>query len=160
MFEPNLTMEQANRFSRFDESHPLSTVSPHGFELESQYWPTAEHYYQTHKYEGLPLAEKILAANSGGDAHTLGNQWFKRKVKGWKKNRQVWMTRALYRKTLEYSDIKDALMATGDDLLIETSLYDHFWGIGRDQRGENMLGKIWMDIRSKIQADTQQTSES
>ena len=153
MFEPNLTMEEANRFSRFDENHPLSSVSPHGFELEGQFWPTAEHYYQAHKYEGLPMAKTILAAASGSEAHVLGNRWFKRKAKGWKSNRRLWMTRALYRKTQEHSEVKEALLASGDELLIETSLYNHFWGIGRDQRGENTLGKIWMDIRTKVQPE-------
>ena len=151
MFEPNLTMEQANRFSRLDENHLLSSVSPHGFELEDHFWPTAEHYYQAHKYEGMPLCKAILAASNGREAHELGNQWFKRKAKAWKNNRRLWMTRALYRKTQEHSEVKEALLATGDDLLIETSLYNHFWGIGRDQRGENTMGKIWMDIRAKIQ---------
>jgi len=153
MFEPNLTMEQANRFSRLDENHLLSSVSQHGFELEGQYWPTAEHYYQAHKFEGLPLVDNILAATTGTQAHALGNQWFKRKRKNWKSNRRVWMTRALYRKVSEHEDVREALLATGDDLLIETSLYNHFWGIGRDQRGENTLGKIWMDIRKKLQTN-------
>ena len=153
MFEPNLKMEQANRFSRLDENHLLSSVSSHGFELEEQFWPTAEHYYQAHKFEGLPLAQSIIAVNTGVEAHKLGNQWFKRKTKGWKNNRRLWMTRALYRKTQEHTEVREALLATGDDLLIETSLYNHFWGIGRDQRGENTMGKIWMDIRKKIQDD-------
>lgn len=151
MFEPNLKMEQAYRFSRLDEDHLLSSVSSHGFELEDQYWPTAEHYYQAHKFEGLPLAKTIMQVNAGVEAHKLGNQWFKRKAKGWKANRRLLMTRALYRKTQEHQAVREALLATGDDLLIETSLYNHFWGIGRDQRGKNTLGKIWMDIRKKIQ---------
>lgn len=153
MFEPNLKMEQATRFSRLDESHLLSSVSSHGFELEDHFWPTAEHYYQAHKYQGLPLANKIIAASSGIEANKLGNQWLKRKVSGWKSNRRLWMTRALYRKTQEHTDVREALLATGDDFLVETSLYNHFWGIGRDQRGENTMGKIWMDIRKKIQDD-------
>jgi hypothetical protein len=93
-----------------------------------------------------------LRASTGQKAHELGTKRFKRKVKGWKDKRRVWMTRALYRITAEYPSVKTSLLATGDTLLIETSLYNHYWGIGRDQRGENMLGKVWMDIRQKIQA--------
>ena len=150
MFEPNLTIEEANRFSRLDEEHLLSSVSAHGFELEGHYWPTAEHYYQAHKYEGMPLVDKILDAKTGVEAHQIGNQWFKRKAKNWKNNRRLWMTRALYRKTIEYDEVRDALLATEDALLVETSLYNHFWGIGRDQRGDNTFGHIWMDIRKKL----------
>ncbi len=62
------------------------------------------------------------------------------------------MTRALYRIVNEHPAIKQALLDTEEQLLIETSLYGHYWGVGREQRGENTLGKIWMDIRQKITA--------
>jgi ribA/ribD-fused uncharacterized protein len=151
LFEHDTALEEAIHFSRFDEDNVLSTVSLHGFELEEYRWPTAEHYYQAHKYEGLNYASKILAATSGRQAHELGNVWLKRKVSGWKERRRVWMTRALYRKMKEYDEVQDALLETDKNLIIETSMYDHYWGLGRDQRGENMLGKVWMDIRSKLQ---------
>jgi ribA/ribD-fused uncharacterized protein len=150
MFEHDLTLEDAVRFSRFDEANLLSTVSAHAFELEDYQWPTAEHYYQAHKFEGMSYVDTILNVASGQEAHKLGNRWLKRKVKDWKTKRRVWMTRALYRKTMEHDEVKKGLLETGSALLIETSLYDHYWGIGRDQRGDNMLGKIWMDIREKI----------
>lgn len=155
MFEHNTTLENALQFSRFDETHFLSTTSLHPFELEDYRWPTAEHYYQAHKFEGLPYAQKILTANSAQDAYQLGNRRFIRKIKDWKTHRRVWMTRALYRKTMEYPEIKEALLATENQLLVETSLYDHYWGIGRDQRGENMLGQVWMGIREKIRSPGQ-----
>ena len=150
MFEHDLTKENAIRFSRFDEAHLLSTASNHPFELEDYRWPTAEHYYQAHKFENLPYVDVILATPSAYEAHTMGNKWFKRKIKDWKTKRRVWMTRALYRKAMEHEEVKVALMETGNNLIIETSLYDHYWGLGRDQRGENMLGHVWMDIRDKI----------
>jgi ribA/ribD-fused uncharacterized protein len=152
IFEHDTTIEEAIRFSRFDEENFLSTVSKHEFELEDYQWPTAEHYYQAHKFENLPYAQKILQAPTGQDAYEVGNRWFKQKVKGWKDKRRILMTRALYRKAMEYQEVKDALLETKSTLIIETSLYDHYWGIGRDQRGENMLGKVWMDIREKIQS--------
>ena len=60
------------------------------------------------------------------------------------------MTRALYTKVQMYEEVRQTLLATTDELMIETSLYDYYWGVGRDQRGENHLGKIWMEIREKI----------
>lgn len=150
-FEHDTKKENAIRFSRFDESSPFSTVSQHSFQLEDRIWPTVEHYYQAHKFEGLATESAVLSAASGKHAYKLGNRWFQRKVKGWKEKRRVWMTRGIYRKVMEYDEIKTALLDTQDELIIETSMYDHFWGLGRDQRGENMLGKIWMDVRSKVQ---------
>ena len=152
MLEHDLTLENALRFSRLDETSFLSTIAPRPFELEEYRWPSAEHYYQAHKFEGMAYVDQILSAETGQKAHELGTRRFKRKVKGWKHKRRVWMTRALYRVTAEYSSVRESLLETGDTLLVETSLYDHYWGVGRDQRGENMLGKVWMDIRQKIQA--------
>ncbi len=153
MFAHDTELENAIQFSRFDKDSPFSTVSHHPFLLDEIEWKTAEHYYQASKYKQLPYAKKIVLAVDGEQAHHLGNRWYKRKVNGWKKQRQLYMTRALFRKVKEYSDVEQALLDTGDALLVETSQYDYFWGLGRDQRGENMLGRVWMDIRKKLLSD-------
>ena len=145
-------MENAIKFSRFDSDSPFSTVSNHPFVLEERHWKTPEHYYQASKYQGLRHHETVYMAADGKEAYALGNRWLKRKVAGWKKNRQLHMTRALYRKVMEYPELNKALLDTEDQWLIETSLYDYFWGVGRDLRGKNILGKVWMDIRKKIQS--------
>jgi ribA/ribD-fused uncharacterized protein len=150
LFNHNPEMEEAIKFSRFDKESPFATISDHPFLLEDQQWKTPEHYYQANKFKGLSYAQKIIAAEDGQQAYNLGNRWLKRKVSDWKKNRQLFMTRALFRKVMEYPDIQQALLDTGDSLMIETSSYDYFWGVGRDLRGQNMLGKVWMDIRKKI----------
>lgn len=154
MFEHDTTIEEALHFSRFDQDSPFSTIKALPFSLEEQQWKTAEHYYQACKFKGMGYARTIIDADSGEQAHQLGNRWLKRKVSDWKKNRQLYMTRGLYRTVMEYPEIKQALLDTGDRLLIETSQYDYFWGIGRDQRGQNTLGKIWMDIRRKLSDDS------
>lgn len=155
MFLHDTTLEDAVRFSRFSLDSPFSTTSDYPFELDGHHWKTAEHYYQAAKFKGLDYADSIMVAETGEDAYKLGNRWLKRKVNDWKANRQLYMTRALYRRVMEYPDVKEALLATGDTLLVETSLYDHFWGLGRDQRGENKLGKVWMDIRNKLNSQAE-----
>ncbi len=150
MFAHDTTLDNAITFSRFDAESPFSTISDHPFLLEDVQWKSAEHYYQACKYKDLPYAEKIILAHDGQQAYDLGNRWLKRKASGWKSNRQLYMTRGLFRKVKEYPEIEQQLLETGDALLLETSLYDYFWGTGRDQRGENTLGKVWMDIRRKL----------
>jgi ribA/ribD-fused uncharacterized protein len=150
MFSHNTALEKAIHFSRFDEASVFSTISPHSFVLDGVEWKTAEHYYQASKYKNFPYAKAIIAAEDGQQAYVLGNRWLKRKVSGWKKNRQLYMTRALFRKVKEYPEVEQALLQTGNALLLETSQYDYYWGLGRDQRGVNMLGKVWMDIRKKL----------
>lgn len=35
-------------------------------------------------------------------------------------------------------------------ILIENSKMDSFWGIGKNQKGKNMLGKLLMKVREEI----------
>jgi len=152
MFEHDTTKENAYRLSRFDEQHLLSSVSPHPIELEESTWPTAEHYLWVSLVKNPKYHEAIKAAASGHAAYKLASPWYRSKIDAWKSKRKVLMTRALYIKVQMYPEVKETLMATGDNLILETSLYDHYWGIGRDQRGENIFGEIWMDIRKRLQA--------
>lgn len=153
MFEPDLTKENAYRFSRFDIEHPLSTCSKHPIVLEDKNWMTCEHYYQSKIVRSSSLVEQIDKALTGQEAYELAKPWYRSKVKGWKKMRAVLMTRALYTKVQMYEDVKDELLSTNDELILETSLYDYYWGLGRDMRGENQMGKIWMDIREKLKSE-------
>jgi len=49
------------------------------------------------------------------------------------------------------------LLTTGDRELIEDSWWDSFWGWGADQRGQNMLGKLWMKLRAELRENTSTT---
>ena len=159
MFTPDNRFENAIQFSRFDKESLFSSVADFPFMLDDIRWKTVEHYYQACKFTGLPYAQTIIDANDGEQANQLGNKWLKRKVSDWKLHRQVFMTRGMYRRVKEYPDVKQALLDTGDALLVEKSQYDYYWGIGRDQRGENRLGKVWMDIRQKIIAQDKNIQE-
>jgi len=153
VFEPNTTNETAHRISRFDINDPLSTSSSHPILLEEKNWLTCEHYFNANIVSSARIAEQIEQAPSALSAHELASPWFRRKRSDWKKLRAVLMTRALYTKVQMYPEVREALMETGDNKIIETSLYDYFWGVGRDQRGENQLGQIWMNIRQKLREE-------
>lgn len=158
MFSHNSQYENAFAFSRFDCDHFLSPQSAHSFELEGQIWPSAEHYYQYSKFNDISssaarsYAAKVQAAHTVGQAYKLGNVWWRRKRADFKAVRKMLMTRGLYSKAIQNTDVKEALLATGDQFILENSSYEHYWGIGRDQRGNNILGIIWMDIRAKLKA--------
>jgi ribA/ribD-fused uncharacterized protein len=150
LFFPDLTDEDAVKISRFDIDDPLSTCSAHPILLEDTNWLTCEHYYASKILASTKAQSAVAAATSGQAAFDLAKPWYRRKVKGWKKLRRTLMTRALYTKVQMYDEVREALLSTEDNNILETSLYDYYWGIGRDQRGENMLGQIWKDIRNKI----------
>jgi len=150
LFAADLTNEEAVKFSRFDEQDPLSTCSAHPILLEDINWLTCEHYYSSSIVASATAKSNIISAAAGLQAYEIARPWYRRKIKNWKKMRATLMTRALYTKVQMYDEVREALLATEDNRIVETSMYDYFWGLGRDQRGENTLGKIWMDIRKKI----------
>ena len=142
--------QDAIYFSRTDVAQAFGAWSPHAFILEDKEWPTVEHYFQAMKFEDEAYQEKIRAADSPKQARKLGRRRFKKIRKDWRKVKVVYMTRALYTKCRTYSNIADELLATGSSKLVENSVYDYFWGCGRDRRGANMYGQVLMNVRQKL----------
>ena len=142
--------QDAIYFSRTDVTQAFGAWSAHPFVLEDKEWPTVEHYYQAMKFEDPAYQEKIRGAESPKLARKLGRSRFKKIRKDWKKVKVVFMTRALYTKCRTYSNIADELLASGSSKLVENSVYDYFWGCGRDRRGTNMYGQVLMNVRQKL----------
>jgi ribA/ribD-fused uncharacterized protein len=102
------------------------------------------------KFEDPEEREKVRHADHPKIARRLGRRRFVRIRKDWSKVRRVVMTRATYTKCRSHAEIAQRLLATGDRTLVETSQYDYFWGLGRDQRGHNVYGAVLMDVREKL----------
>jgi len=60
------------------------------------------------------------------------------------------MEAAVLQKFLTHADIREILISTGNQLLVENSPTDYYWGCGGDRTGENHLGKILMRVREQI----------
>ena len=150
-----LSVSESNTIylSRFDENEPLSTYSNHGFDLEGQYWPTVEHYYQAMKFAMPEYREQIRNAETPAIATELGHDRKQKRQKDWKKNRMLMMIRAIYTKCHTYSHIAEKLLSTGNDMIMENSQYDYFWGCGRDRLGRNTYGKVLINVRNKIREE-------
>ncbi len=137
-------------FSMVDEQGPWSRRSIKPFPLDGREWQTAEHYYQAMRFADEVNVAAVCDAHSAQDAVRLGKGWFKRKRRDWKALRVTMMTRAIYTQCQIYPDMARALLETDEQILVESSQYDYFWGCGRDRRGSNHYGKILMNIRAKL----------
>lgn len=137
--------------SRREATEPLGTCSPHSFQLEDRVWPTVEHYIQAMQFTDEQRQEQIRLANTPTEAQKLGRTgWLRRPRPDWKTLRKVYMTRAVYTKCRTYSEVAQALLATGDQKIVENDQYDYYWGCGRDRRGDNTYGKVLMAVRNKL----------
>lgn len=60
------------------------------------------------------------------------------------------MYKALLAKFTQNRDLTYLLKDTKDAEIIEDSPRDYYWGIGKDGKGQNMLGKLLMQVRTEI----------
>ena len=136
--------------SRSDKSNPLGSFSPHAFHLDDADWPTVEHYFQGMKFETPEQQAAIRNTASPEEAKALAEEHQRAVRRDWKKIRQTIMTRGIYIKCLTHPEDAKALLATGNQKIVENSAFDYFWGCGRDGRGHNTYGKVLMAVREKL----------
>jgi ribA/ribD-fused uncharacterized protein len=60
------------------------------------------------------------------------------------------MRNILRAKVVQHEYVRRKLLATGNRELIEDSWRDDFWGWGLNRDGQNMLGRLWMEIRADL----------
>ncbi len=131
----------------------FSNFSPHGIELQGMNWPTVEHYYQAQKFVGTAdaaLIPVIHAVQTPDQAAALGRDRTRKVRPDWAGVKTQVMQIAVLKKFLTHTDIQAILISTGDQLLVENSQTDYYWGCGRDKTGQNHLGKIIMNVRQEI----------
>ena len=63
------------------------------------------------------------------------------------------MLEALRRK-FAHADMRAVLLQTKRRALYENSPYDKYWGLGRDRKGKNRLGKFLMQVRQELEKST------
>ncbi len=65
----------------------------------------------------------------------------------WEQVKDEIMQQGVLRKFETHADIREILLATGDELIVENSPIDYYWGCGKDGSGKNRLGEILMAVR-------------
>lgn len=147
-------MPREIRFFRFYETNGfLSNFYPSPIEIDGKVWPTVEHYFQAAKFPDCPAhQEQIRMARTPENAKGLGGTRLIPISPGWDERRINVMRRALLAKFTrpQLFELRDALIATDDAVLIEANFHDPYWGSGRDGRGQNMLGKLLMEVRASL----------
>ncbi len=128
----------------------LSNFSRHGFELDGKYWLTVEHYFQAQKFAGTAHELLIQRAPTPRDAKDLGRSRNVPLRPDWEKVKDAVMRRAVLKKFQTHADIREVLLGTGIEELVENSPSDYYWGCGADGSGRNMLGQVLMEVRNTL----------
>ncbi|NEO59507.1 MAG: NADAR family protein [Moorea sp. SIO4G2] len=128
----------------------FSNFSRHGFELDELWWATSEHFFQAQKFVTTDSSwyDKIREAKTPKEAAKMGRDRSHPLRDDWEKVKDEIMQRGVLRKFETHGDLRQLLLGTGDQLIVENSPIDYYWGCGADGSGKNKLGEILMTVRA------------
>ncbi|HLO49717.1 MAG TPA: NADAR family protein [Kamptonema sp.] len=147
-------------YSTQNEYGCFSNFSAHGFELEGVYWPTSEHYFQAQKFVGTPHCEQIRQVKTPKDAAKMGRDRARPLRKDWEQVKEDIMRKAVLQKFQTHAEIRDILLSTADEEIIENSPIDYYWGCGKDGSGKNRLGYILMEVREILRLNPENRDQA
>lgn len=129
----------------------FNNFSAYAVEMDGVIYPTAEHAYQAAKCTDPNGKKKIAAARSPLESKELSNVTYSQaKDPDWD-IKKLEVMEAIYRAKLsQHPAVKEALLRSGDEEIVEDSPVDYFWGCGADGSGQNHSGKLWMKLRSEL----------
>lgn len=119
---------------------------------------TSEHLYHWLRFatSDEPEAEQIAAvvfnAPSAHEAFKTAQEHKPLQRHDWDDGKVYTMKRVLRAKAEQHEYVRRKLLATGDRELVENSWRDDFWGWGPNRDGQNMLGKLWMEVRAELRS--------
>lgn len=114
-------------------------------------YPSSEHAYQAAKSLDMEVRQRIANLSTPGKAKKAGRQINIRQ--DWEAVKYDVMSEIVLEKFLQNPDIKQKLIDTGDEELIEGNTWgDQWWGVCNGV-GENMLGKILMRVRAILRGE-------
>jgi len=135
----------------------LSNYHPTVVEYEGEKYSTVEHAYQAAKTLELDLRRQIQHADTPGKAKELGQKVPLRH--GWQEGLKFDVMRELLHQKFQIEKYKDRLLATENRYLEEGNWWhDNIFGNCtcikcENVHGENMLGKLLMEVRTKLQEE-------
>lgn len=141
-----------------DEHGYMSNFSLYGIRFQGVYWKTSEHFYQAQKFTDSKVISEIINADTPLEAAIIAHSNEKKVVKNWLQIRDKAMYLTIQLKFSQNDDIREKLLLTRYEILVENSCDDYYWGCGLTKDGKNQLGKtlmlyrdigIYMDIRSR-----------
>ena len=139
------------KFYRVGDTYgAFSNFSPHPFSAKGKTWRTVEHYFQAQKFAGTPHEEEIRGIASPMVAARMGRSRQRPLRSDWEQVKDVVMREALAAKFEQHADLRELLLGTGERRLVEHTENDRYWADGGDGSGQNRLGELLMELRTRL----------
>lgn len=146
--------KKQNRILFKGHEHPLSNFYPiKGLRVFGKQFFTSEAAYQHEKAKlagNDTAARRIEESRTGIQAMRLGSSV--KSPEEWPTQRIKVMERVIHAKLSTCKEARDALLDSGTCEIVEDTSHP-FWACGLDGRGQNMMGKILMNFRTKLRDD-------
>lgn len=120
-------------------------------------FPTVEHYFHYQKADLFnDKSAKIAILNTPDplQAKRIGRKVINFDPKTWDTVAEKHIANGMYLKFSQHPELKEKLLATGTENLLEANPYDNKYGIGRNGNGQNLTGKCLMRVRNLFQEQT------
>ncbi|ODM71700.1 NADAR family protein [Bradyrhizobium elkanii] len=141
----------------------LSNFSAFKLAWKGVLFDTSEAAYHWEKFPGdadvdgiitrWDLRERIRDAASAHEAFKTAEHYKNARRADWDAVKVDIMRDILRAKAAQHEYVRRKLLATGNRELIEDSWRDDFWGWGPNRDGQNMLGKLWMEVRAELRSE-------
>ena len=147
-------MTETIKFYKINEPFGcFSNFSKFPINVNGNIWRTSEHFFQAQKSLDTSYRLAVLNTKTAHDVVKLGRSDTLNKRQDWYEIRDNVMRFIVWKKIQQHPIILETLMSTDNKTIVEKAEYDDYWGDGMDGTGQNMLGKILMEIRDEYKAN-------
>jgi ribA/ribD-fused uncharacterized protein len=159
-----LTLDTDSQVFFYEQDHYyLSNFSAFRLRWDGIDFDTSEHAYHWEKFKisGVDtsrVGRLIYGARSAHEAFKIAEALKGERRADWDSVKVDAMRRILREKARQHEYVRRKLLETGARQLIENSWRDDYWGWGEKRDGQNMLGKLWMEIRAELHGSSQTKS--
>ena len=135
----------------------MSNFAHYAITIDGIEYKTTEHYFQSKKFEGTSYETKVRKASGAMEAARLGRDRSFPLRKDWEQVKDDVMRVAVEAKFRQHRGLAKKLLETGTATLVEHTVKDSYWANGGNGKGKNMLGKILMEVRSKLRSENEKS---
>lgn len=145
-------LDTASRVRFYEHDfYVLSNFSAFRLRWRGRVWDTSEAAYHSEKFPNDPDKwDALRDAPSAHEAYKMAERWRADRRPDWDEVKVGIMLDILRAKAQQHEYVRRKLLSTGNRELVEDSWRDDFWGWGPNRDGKNMLGKLWMQVRSEL----------
>jgi ribA/ribD-fused uncharacterized protein len=137
-------------YSQSATHREFSNFAPYAIDLDGAHWASVEHYYQAQKFSDPEIRRAIRRTEKPAIAKSLAEKHKAAIRPDWDSVKDEVMYRAVSAKFAQHAELRDLLLATGEEDIAESAPTDYYWGVGREGTGQNKLGRMMVRIRAEL----------